>query len=906
MPRCLLVWSPLLSSAMVLGAAPCAVSQQSVALDGPRFLVAAWMPERASEASTAPILQTKVTLDLHDVTIGEALKILSTQADLDISYSPRVVPLERRVPFRVQGITVAAALAEILSGLPVDVSLTTAGGLALVPRVRLAAAQVDSGGVAGQVSDSASGAPIVGATVMIEGTGQHVMTDAGGRYRVSRLKPGSYTLRARYIGYRPSSASVTIRAGGQVVADFTLAKSPQELDQVVVTGTIVPTEVKALPTPVSVVDEKDIALQRPQTVQEVFRQVVPGGLGWNIPQYPYLTAFSVRGASTLAPGSGQMKVLVDGIETASIGTAAFDPNTISRIEVIRGPQAAAIYGSEAISGVIQIFTKRGAPGLARPQVEAQSAVGVVQTPYEGYGGVLRQAYTASVRGGTADVSYSLGAGYSHLADYLPDGEQSKQSNPSVHGGMGFVRGILNLDVSARYWVQNGASVVNPELAQTGFVFFSKPLYQPSRITNQTVGARLTVTPMSWWRNTVTVGIDRFGRELAQSRRRLTTAADTFLTVDNADWRKTSVGFNSSVHGLLASGAAATLTAGVDHWSLPITQWSTSGALATTGTIVTAPDQPVTVSQTATNNTGYFMQGQLGVRDALFLTGGLRAEENTDFGDSLGTPLSPRLGLSYVHPVGTATLKVRGSWGRAIRAPAAGLKLPAITATSVTLANPELGPERQKGWDAGLDAVLGSRGSLSMTYYDQIAENLIQFVQVQSEPVLTNQWQNVGRVRNTGVEIEGSGFLGPLQFTVQYGYARARIDQLAPGYAGELRVGDQSLATPKHTAGALLTATPRDGSTVTAGVTYVGSFRQTDFLALFRCFGGTGPCQATSRDYIVAYPGFLKVNAGVWQQITPFLSGFVSIDNLTNNYAYELFNIGPVTGRMTTVGLRFRF
>ena len=62
-----------------------------------------------------------------------------------------------------------------------------------------------------------------------------------------------------------------------------------------------------------------------------------------------------------------MKVFVDGIEVANPTTAAVDPNSIERIEVIRGPQAAAIYGSDAIGGVIQIFTKRGDPTLSHPR-----------------------------------------------------------------------------------------------------------------------------------------------------------------------------------------------------------------------------------------------------------------------------------------------------------------------------------------------------------------------------------------------------------------------------------------------------------------------------------------------------------------------------------------------------------
>lgn len=881
---------------------------QSLALTdrSPRFLFAS-TPTAARveiDVNRSAVLRRIVSLRVDNPTIGSLLAVMERQADLTIAYGEGL-PVDRPVPIRADSISVGTALTVVLLGSGYDVVLSPRGNLSLEPK-SAPVPSVQQGTVSGQVIDERTSNPLAGATISLEPGARVALTVADGRYRFAGVDTGSYTVRARYIGYAPIVAAVTVRKDEQATVNFRLTKSVQQLNDVVTTGTVIPTEVRALPSPVSVISERDIALQRPQTVQEVFRQVVPGGLSWDVPQYPYLTAFSTRGASTLSPGSGQMKIFVDGIESAEIGTAAFDPNSIERIEVIRGPQAAAIYGSEAIGGVIQIFTKRGDPNLNRPQGEAQASLGLVQTPYDGYGGVLRQNYMASVRSGSSDVSYNLGAGYMRLADYLPNGEQSSQSNPSVYGGVRLSRGILDVDVSARYWIQEGASVVNPELSQTGFALYSKPLFQPSKHSKQTVGARLTLMPTHWLRHMVTMGIDRFDSELVQSRPRLTTPADTFLNVDHSDWRKMSVGFNTSVQSSLGAEISGSLTAGFDYWSLPTSRWFTSGALSTGGTIETDPGQPVTASQTSTSNTGYFGQGQVGFHDALFLTVGLRAEENSNFGDSLGTPLSPRVGLSYVRPVGDATVKLRGSWGRAIRAPTPGLKLGVVTPTSVTLANSDLGPERQRGWDVGVDAVFGGRGSLSLTYYDQVAENLIQFVELQAEPVVTNQWQNIGGARNTGVEVEGSLSLGEVRLTAQYGYARARISQLAPGYTGDLRVNDQSLATPRHTAGALFSAVPRPGTHLSTGLTYVGSFRQTDFLALFRCFGGTGPCSASSRDYIVQYPGFIKVNAGVSQDLSPFVSGFVAVDNVFNSQAYELFNIGPVTGRTTTVGLRLRY
>jgi outer membrane receptor protein involved in Fe transport len=889
---------------------PGAVGQQAeIASRGPRFLRATWGAGLELDASGSEVLRRRVSLDLSGVTLDRALKEITRQASLEISYSPRVVAVDRLVTVQARDITVAAALTELLLDTPVDVSVTPGGQLALVRRVYLPPPAVDTGAVAGRVTDGASGTPIAGATVTVEGVRSSEVTGDDGRYRVGGLTAGSYTLWARYIGYTPASASVTIKAGEEAVADFALTKSAQELDQVVVTGTIVPTEVKAVPTPVSVIDESEIAQQRPRTVAQLFRQAIPSAVSWDFANAPYSTPFSVRGSTNLAGAGAQTKVFIDGIETASPTLSALDPTSVERIEVIRGPQAAAIYGSDAIGGVVQIFTKRGDPSLSGAQVNAEAALGLIQTPYDGYGGVVRHSYSASVRGRSSNVGYSFGMSYSHTGDWLPGGAQSAQSIPGLYTAIQYARGILTLDLSGRYYTENVPNATNPAFFETGVPFFAKPFFQSQQFQNLTVGVRLGLAPTSWWQHTVTAGVDRSTQDLVQTQPRLTSAGDTLLTVLNSSGTKASIGYNTSVHGALAEGVSGSLTAGFDHYGLPVNQFSTSSALNTVGTIEVSAGQPISVSRIVTHNTGYFAQAQLGFRGALFLTGGLRAEQNSGFGDSLGTPVSPRVGLSYAQSMGRTTFKLRGSWGRAIRAPSPGLKAARLSAFDATLANPVLGPERQQGWDAGMDAAFGEGASLSVTYYHQRAEGLIDRVLIQAQPVLTYQYQNVGSVKNTGVEVEGMLALRPVTLRAQYAYTRSRVEQLAPNYLGNLQVGDQALQTPKHTAGGSIALSPFRGTNVAAGLVYVGSWNATDFVGWVRCLGGTGPCRNTTfaldRAYVVAYPAFAKVTLNITQELTSRFSAFVALDNLTNNDAYELVNTNPVMGRITTVGLRLQ-
>jgi len=276
-------------------------------------------------------------------------------------------------------------------------------------------------------------------------------------------------------------------------------------------------------------------------------------------------------------------------------------------------------------------------------------------------------------------------------------------------------------------------------------------------------------------------------------------------------------------------------------------------------------------------------------------------------------VSPRVGLAYSATLGMVDLKARATYGRSIRAPLPGQAFGSVFPTAITLPNPQLAPERQRGWEGGFDVFVGSRATLSVTGYDQTAEDLILLVPVATDPVPTDQYQNVGAVKNRGIEIEGTLSLSDrLQLRGQYAYVKSRIDELGPSFFGDEQVGDRPRGVPTHTAGGMASFSPWSKTVIAGGVTWVGSFRQVDQLALFSCLGGTAPCPASfeetgsTRDFTVDYPGFAKLNASLTQQLTPQIQGILSVDNLTNNLAYEGSNILAARGRLTSLGVRVHF
>ena len=195
-------------------------------------------------------------------------------------------------------------------------------------------------------------------------------------------------------------------------------------------------------------------------------------------------------------------------------------------------------------------------------------------------------------------------------------------------------------------------------------------------------------------------------------------------------------------------------------------------------------------------------------------------------------------------------------------------------------------------------------SLEATYYHQTATDLIDYVTVEVNP-FTLQFQNVGRVRNRGLELAGTASLGPsLSVRATYTWMTSRVRALAAGYTGDLRPGDALLGIPNHSGGATLTHSGRHG-TVSLSATYVGTRTQTDYRALYGYYYGGQPYRGSPQAYWTPFPGFVKFGLRASRDVTSHLSALLSVDNLTNNDRIEEYDTTPTTGRLVLIGLRVR-
>lgn len=234
------------------------------------------------------------------------------------------------------------------------------------------------GSIAGTVVASGTQQPLVGALVTVVGTSLRAQTNDDGRFVLAAVPGTTVSLDVRRIGYNP--ARVTARVGDQDVRVL-LTASPTSLEAVVVTGTAGAAQRRELGNAVGQINAADVVQSAPITsVQGLLNGRAPsvvimptsGQVGTG-------SQIRVRGTSSFSLGNNPL-IYVDGVRvnndaasgpiSQAFGSAPisrlndFNPNDIESIEILKGPSAATLYGTEAANGVINIITKKGAASAA--------------------------------------------------------------------------------------------------------------------------------------------------------------------------------------------------------------------------------------------------------------------------------------------------------------------------------------------------------------------------------------------------------------------------------------------------------------------------------------------------------------------------------------------------------------
>lgn len=897
----------------------------------------------------------RIAVNFDGTALYVAVKNIITLSGITLTYSAGTLPATR-VTYVASGVTAEQALKAVLEGTGVRVERTSNGTLKLVPSVRSSRSGLAQGVISGKVTDSKNDRGISGASISIGAEARGVVTSDDGSYRIIGVAAGTHTVTVRLVGYAKQTRSVTVGEGATVNVDFKLEPSANVLDQVVVTGTVVASELKSVPNAITVITAKQIEERGITRIDQLFRGDIPGLFALNLGSSSPLDSIMMfsRGATALTyqsagtdNGTNPIKTYVDGIEMVNASyLSQIDPRSIERIEVLSGPQASTIYGSNALNGVMQIFTKRSS--TAKPQLFANLVGGVIQNNFSSSTAPI---YNADLRlsGMENRLSYALGGSVNYEGSWTP-GKQTARMSGNSGARMAFP--VVTADVSFRNGLtrnreRGSAAQASSAGFATGQRFLSSVAGNApaigvsaptsSTLSGQTVGLTVAYTPMSWWSHEVVLGRDAVDID------RLTTAPsyerriDTTLSIRQSENIKSSEKYTMTAYLPVSSLGALTITAGIDHWRSHAFSVE-AFPVALTGTLL----DPDVRRDKAGKNSGGFAQGQFNLWDALFLTYGVRLEWNPNYGDEAQPNIAPRYGIAYTKDWGIVTSKLRFAYGRSTRPPTEGYKLaetlntPKFGIYEQQFANPELGPEFQQGGEGGLELYIGDRASLIVTRYNQTVDALIaNIIRIDSVRSLQldadfdcgsasvdgycyasqNQYLNVGSIRNQGWELQGNINVGPLSTHGTYSWTKSRIIGITPKYRsilnGEVyQVGRSFNFLPEHT-WALTTSYSKAATSVSLTVNGIGQIhKQFDDLYYlvevsnlrFNQFKLRVSLPGTYRPF---GRGYATADINAEYQLTPVMACLIQITNLTDFYQND-FNVSYASaGRQSRIGVRWR-
>jgi TonB-dependent siderophore receptor len=276
----------------------------------------------------------------------------------------------------------------------------------------------EPGMIRGRVLQKESGSPIAEAVATLKPTGASARSAATGRFTLSNLPAGDYTLVVTALGQLPYQSRVSVRPGQPTDVDVQMTANPLTLSGVVVTASKTQTEIRDVPAAVHVLSAAHIRQSGATNFTEAAR-TVPGvtmdefGENFNSIQMRGLPRFGNENEATL--------ILLDGVpqtdarNSAQLLTLPID--NIDHIEVVKGPNS-ALYGRTAIDGVVSIFTQNPTPEPRFTALMQAGAWGFVRTALTASGPLSpgsRSGYLLSIMGDAHKSFHDFNAYHKHAA-----------------------------------------------------------------------------------------------------------------------------------------------------------------------------------------------------------------------------------------------------------------------------------------------------------------------------------------------------------------------------------------------------------------------------------------------------------------------------------------------------------
>ena len=703
--------------------------------------------------------------------------------------------------------------------------------------------QAQTGTVEGKVIEANTGNPLIGVNVTIAGTTIGAATGSDGTYSISNVPTGTQTVSAKFVGYKTETQEVEVAEGETITVNFELQSEQLGLEEVVVTGTGGEVKRKAIGHTVSEVDFAGVENTGVGSLEDALVGKEAGvnitfGSG-SIEQNPRIR---IRGSASIAM-SNEPLVYVNGVRVDSRGGFApgvsagglsqpsalsqLNFDAIQRVEILKGPSAATLYGSQANAGVIQVFTKKGSQeqspqfrfeftnsfhqmpdrfkanaGFVETDAEearVENVLGIDVNKYDPFTSPIQlidmydtgmgQDISGSVKGGGNGATYYTNFRYSFTDG--PFNPSSSMFNGGEVGGANdasrrfFWTGNLSLIPSDQFRV-----IVQAEYARTDDETYGQgiTIYTPTSTTryakpervgiaseHETFGIPFFATPREGTYPQISNAGHR-GRVVLQSSYLPTdgVTADLQLGLDYHSQRSEDyTPFGYAVDGIgpfpdgqIIVGERTGLTWSLEgkvDWSTDIGENFTSSAVTgfqsyrtehetslSEGSSLPGPGlrtvDATSVQQAGSSfeevvNAGYFAQEQVGYKEALYMTVGVRLDASSAFGENFNYATYPKVSMSFLPAdlfdfsvPGVSQMRIRAAWGQSGQQPGAFDRFTTFTPVNSpegsgirtqNLGNSDLEPETASEWEAGVDlGFFGDRLSVTGTYWNRQTEDAL--------------------------------------------------------------------------------------------------------------------------------------------------------------------------------------
>jgi TonB-dependent SusC/RagA subfamily outer membrane receptor len=472
--------------------------------------------------ANAPVLRSLVTLDLRNVTLHTALREISRQMGGRLMFDESVTSLSHRVTLTGTRVSSGRALREMLQGTNVEIFVSQGGQLVLLKNVPPPLQRQDSVTIRGSVVITGTSNPIDYVVVAI-GSAFRAATASDGSFILRDVPVGRHTITFRRLGYTPFGQDIVLVSGRDTTLAIALSPLPSRLNDVVTTGAGEARRLEVGNSIVSVNVDSIMNETPAATVSELVANRLPSLLasrGTGAVGAP--TRLRIRGLSSIESDNAPI-IILDGVRIStdannlSVSNGGgendlsnrlddIDPNSIESIEVLKGPAASTLYGSEAANGVIVIKSKRGMAGPARWRVYADHRTLSQVTDYEypilqvgypltGGGPQLPNCSVAAVAQGTCLPQAGEYIGFNMLGDprFTPQTKGHTQSfGGSVSGGNNDLQYYLG-----GTWLDQLGTTKLPKVNEQWITYGrgGKPLPEeitrPNARSNLSANARLT-------------------------------------------------------------------------------------------------------------------------------------------------------------------------------------------------------------------------------------------------------------------------------------------------------------------------------------------------------------------------------------------------------------------------------